>query len=73
MKDDKGDSSFGIGLMAGLALGVTLGILFAPKSGEETREEVTGFLDKILSKLQWLLYTPEQRYLHLWNRTRGSE
>jgi gas vesicle protein len=29
-----------IALMAGLAIGVVLGILFAPKSGKDTREDL---------------------------------
>ena len=34
------DVIFGLGLLAGILGGVALGVLFAPKSGEETRAEL---------------------------------
>ena len=34
------DSGFGMGLLVGGLIGVTLGILFAPHSGKETREMI---------------------------------
>jgi hypothetical protein len=72
MKEDNNTTNFGIGIIAGLVIGVALGLLYAPQSGEKTREEITGFLDKFLFRLQWLIWTPKRRYLHLWNRTRGT-
>ena len=40
-KMSKNDStSFGIGILAGILGGITLGVLFAPKPGEETRKEL---------------------------------
>ena len=40
--------------LAGLGLGAGLGILFAPKSGEETREELKEKLDKFIADLKEL-------------------
>lgn len=43
----KNDDSiiFGMGLLAGILGGVALGIIFAPKSGEETRAELKQTID----------------------------
>ena len=38
MADRNGGSGFAIGLLVGAALGLAIGFLFAPKSGQETRE-----------------------------------
>ncbi|HVP42660.1 MAG TPA: YtxH domain-containing protein [Terriglobales bacterium] len=39
MASDNGGSSFGW-FLAGLGLGALLGVLYAPKSGEETRRQI---------------------------------
>jgi hypothetical protein len=33
---------------------------------------ISGRLDKVVLQLQWLLWTPKQKYLYLWNRTCGK-
>jgi gas vesicle protein len=38
------------GLFIGGLIGMALGILFAPKSGKETREEITGKANDLLTK-----------------------
>jgi len=38
MTDRSGGSSFAIGLVVGAVLGLAIGLLFAPRSGEETRQ-----------------------------------
>ena len=38
MAEGNGGSRFGIGLVVGVALGLAIGFLFAPRSGEETRQ-----------------------------------
>ncbi len=38
MADRDGSSGFGIGLIVGAVLGLAIGLLFAPRSGEETRQ-----------------------------------
>jgi gas vesicle protein len=38
MADREGGSGFGIGLIVGAAIGLAIGFLFAPRSGEETRQ-----------------------------------
>ena len=40
-KRGKSGSGFFFGLMLGLAVGATLGILFAPQAGEETRSQLS--------------------------------
>ena len=34
----------GVGIIIGVGVGVALGMLFAPKSGEETRDQIAGNL-----------------------------
>jgi gas vesicle protein len=38
MADRDGGSGFGIGLIVGAVLGLAIGLLFAPRPGEETRQ-----------------------------------
>lgn len=40
-KQGKSGAGFFFGLMLGLAVGATLGILFAPQAGEETRSQLS--------------------------------
>jgi gas vesicle protein len=54
-----------VGLVAGLGFGLVVGLVCAPQSGKEIRE-------KIAHRINWFLWTPEERYLYLWKRTRGS-
>jgi len=48
MSDNK--SEFLAGLIIGGLIGVTLGILFAPKSGKESREDVARKADELMVK-----------------------
>ncbi len=41
-------------LFAGLAIGAGLGVLFAPKAGEETRKELKQKVDELISKAKEL-------------------
>ena len=52
----KKDSSivFAIGILAGVVGGIAAGILFAPKSGEESRRELKDAYDDLMQK-----YSPE--------------
>lgn len=42
--------SFGLGILAGVLGGVVLGVLYAPKSGEETRKELKNAACEIAEK-----------------------
>jgi gas vesicle protein len=62
--DDSGKLTI-FGLVAGLAAGLALGLIYAPRSGMAMR-------GKLADRVNWLLWTPEERYLYLWGRTRRA-
>ena len=49
MANENNGPSFFAGLILGGIIGVTLGILFAPQSGEETRRQLKGKIDEFVS------------------------
>ena len=50
MSREDNSISFGMGLLAGILGGVVAAILYAPKSGKETREDVKVFVDNFAEK-----------------------
>lgn len=50
MADNKSD--FLTGLIVGGLIGAALGILFAPKSGKESREDIARKADELMAKAQ---------------------
>jgi len=52
---DTDNSGFALGLLVGAALGAAAAILFAPKSGEETRQQIKDLADQQKENLknQW--------------------
>ena len=60
-----------IGFAIGLGIGAVIGLLYAPRSGEETRqllkERSSGFMKRLRHNLHWMLMTQRERYLTLWN------
>lgn len=54
-KNDEKRGKFGT-LLAGLGIGVSLGLLFAPKSGEETRKDLKKKMDELIDYLRGLDY-----------------
>lgn len=61
-----------VGFAIGLGIGAVVGLLYAPKSGEETRQllktKSSDAVKKMKTNVRWLLMTPRERYLSLWNR-----
>lgn len=51
MSKDKKKNTLGA-LLLGTALGAGLGVLFAPKSGKETREDLKNKMDELLEKIK---------------------
>ena len=54
MSKEDNSIAFGVGLLAGVIGGVVAAILYAPKSGEETRKNVENAVSNLAEK-----YTPE--------------
>ena len=54
MSKEDSSISFGVGLLRGVVGGVIAAVLYAPKSGEETRKDVENVITDIAEK-----YTPE--------------
>ena len=54
MSKEDSSISFGVGLLIGVVGGVIAAVLYAPKSGEETRKDVENVISDIAQK-----YTPE--------------
>ncbi len=54
MSKEDNSISFGVGLLFGVVGGVIAAVLYAPKSGEETRQDVENVITDIAQK-----YTPE--------------
>ena len=74
MDNRRDDTLTALGLLvAGLAVGVTLGLIFAPQPGEETRKHLVKYTDRLLFRFRWLWWSPEEKYRYLWNRTRGEK
>ena len=46
-KDSDVYLSFGVGLILGAGIGVILGVLFAPKSGDRLRNDLKGMADRL--------------------------
>ena len=55
MASDSNGPNFFTGLLVGGTIGAILGLLFAPQSGEKTREQLRGRIDELaaLSKSAW--------------------
>jgi gas vesicle protein len=47
-EEHEGDHSLALGLLAGTALGVSVGLLFAPKAGSETRKQCKEQVDHLV-------------------------
>lgn len=54
MSKEGSSISFGVGLLCGVVGGVIAAVLYAPKSGEETRKDVENVITDMAQK-----YTPE--------------
>lgn len=54
-------SGFGIGILVGVAAGLIVGFLYAPRSGRETREIISGRAREISEQAK-----------ERWNRLRGK-
>jgi len=70
--DDDGISAFMVGLVAGIAGGALMGILFAPKSGDELREDINDLAQNLPQRLKDEVSDPRSRAREFIDRTRHS-
>jgi len=63
--------SYGVGLLGGVVAGVLVGVLFAPKSGEEMRKDLMEVTDKFCSENDALCKCKDSS-LELINKTKYS-
>lgn len=68
--NDDGIAAFMLGLLAGLAGGAVLGVLFAPKSGEEMREDLGDLTQNLPKKLNDEINNPQSKAREFIDRTR---
>lgn len=61
MPEKENAAGFGIGLLAGLAIGAAIGILYAPQSGRETREKLKHKVGETREKAEEILEEAKER------------
>ena len=68
------NKNLAIGFAVGLGIGAIFGLLYAPESGEEARrtirgktEVIAGAINKLMFRLRWIIMSPREKYLYLWN------
>jgi gas vesicle protein len=70
--NDDGIFSFLAGMMLGMVGGGIAGLLFAPKSGDELREDVHGFVRNLPTRVNDELHNPNARTREFIDKTRYS-
>jgi gas vesicle protein len=61
-----------VGLLFGGLIGAALGILYAPKSGKETRDEIAGKTKELLGKAEELLGKVKEEYEEAIERSKAA-
>ncbi len=62
-----------IGFAIGLGIGAFIGLLYAPEPGKEARqllrEKAADAIKRLMFNLKWIIMSPRDRYMYLWNRS----
>lgn len=70
--ESDGYVSFGVGLLFGISLGAVLGVLFAPKSGDEIRSDIRNLAQDVPDNVNQSLDETKEKCNSIVNRTRYS-
>jgi len=54
-------AGFTVSFIVGAAIGVAMGLLYAPRPGRETREHLG-------ERVRWITMSPHEKYAYLWER-----
>jgi gas vesicle protein len=72
MSNSDSGARFGIGLILGLAVGVAIGFLFAPRTGKETRELIKDKTADISETVKDITADRRKVYTETWKKRRGQ-
>jgi gas vesicle protein len=72
MSNSDSGARFGIGLILGLAVGVALGFLFAPRTGKETRGLIKNKTADVSETVKDLTADRQKVYTETWKKRRGQ-
>lgn len=71
MSENGNAAEFGIGILVGAAIGVAIGILYAPHSGRETRIQLKEKVQKAEGRAEEILTEARQRAKKIIEDARG--
>jgi gas vesicle protein len=72
MSNSDSGARFGIGLILGLAVGIALGFLFAPRTGKKTRELIKDKTADVSETAKDLTADRRKVYTETWKKRRGQ-
>ena len=72
MTDKGSTSSFGTGFLVGAFIGLTIGILYAPSSGKETRQQLKEKAEEVKEKTEDIIEKARDQAEEIINKAKES-